>query len=263
MSGPSVSSSWSSASSGWGRSSRTEDPETTVRVSRRRSTRRALSTARTHLQKRAVKLLGWMVFGYLVVKLLPGLGQALHSLEHVSWQWLVGALASNCSRKQATSCRGGRSSIRRTFSSVTVGEGGLARGLLRARLRRWNAPSGRLPLTSIGVGAWILRHFGMPSHTIAQRQFNLSFLNTAVNALALIVFGAGLAAGVSAGNRNLLLTLARPRLSWPVWGGAADARRAVCPQGGSGATIRSWPAGSTRSPAPFGGTERIPFHVAR
>ena len=62
-------------------------------------------------------------------------------------------------------------------------------------------------LTSIGVGAWILRHFGMPSHTIAQRQFDLSFLNTAVDALALVVFGAGLAIGLFAGSRNLLLTL--------------------------------------------------------
>ena len=54
-------------------------------MTRRRSTRRALSTARTHLQKRAVKAIGWLVFGYLVLKLLPGLRQALHSLEHVSW----------------------------------------------------------------------------------------------------------------------------------------------------------------------------------
>ena len=62
-------------------------------------------------------------------------------------------------------------------------------------------------LASIGVGAWILRHFGMPSHTIAQRQFNLSFLNTAVDALALVVYGAGLAIGLFAGTPNLLLTL--------------------------------------------------------
>src|SRR5205085_446576 len=62
-------------------------------------------------------------------------------------------------------------------------------------------------LTSIGVGAWILRRFGMAPKTIAERQFNLSFLNTAVDALALILFGAGLATGVIPGERNLLLTL--------------------------------------------------------
>jgi hypothetical protein len=62
-------------------------------------------------------------------------------------------------------------------------------------------------LASIGVGAWILRRLGMPGQTIAERQFNLSFLNTAVDALALIVFGVGLAAGIFPGARNLLLTL--------------------------------------------------------
>jgi hypothetical protein len=57
------------------------------------------------------------------------------------------------------------------------------------------------------VGAWILGHFGMPAKTIAERQFNLSFLNTAVSALALIVFGLGLAVGIFPGEGNLLLTL--------------------------------------------------------
>jgi hypothetical protein len=62
-------------------------------------------------------------------------------------------------------------------------------------------------LASIGVGAWILRHFGMPASTIAERQFNLAFLNTAVSALALILFGLGLATGIFPGEANLLLTL--------------------------------------------------------
>jgi hypothetical protein len=62
-------------------------------------------------------------------------------------------------------------------------------------------------LASIGVGAWILRRLGMPGQTIAERQFNLSFLNTAIDALALIVFGVGLAIGIFPGARNLLLTL--------------------------------------------------------
>ena len=66
----------------------------------------------------------------------------------------------------------------------------------------------------LGVGAWILHHLGMPSKLIAEREFterefNLSFLNTAVDALALIVFGLALATGVLTGPRNLLLTLGR------------------------------------------------------
>ena len=47
----------------------------------------------------------------------------------------------------------------------------------------------------------------MRGRTIAERQFNLSFLNTAVDALAPVVFSVGLAIGIFPGARNLLLTL--------------------------------------------------------
>ncbi len=175
-------------------------------MTRRRSTRRALSAARTHLQKRAVKVLGWLVFGYLVLKLLPGLRQALHSLEHVSWQWLVGAVALELLSETGYVL---------SWRSIVDPENLLerdGRGRRTASRAAWAQLGGGMllpggSLTSVGVGAWILRHFGMPSHTIAQRQFNLSFLNTAVDVLALVVFGAGLAIGLFAGSRNLLLTL--------------------------------------------------------
>ena len=39
----------------------------------------------------------------------------------------------------------------------------------------------------------------MSTEVITEREFNLSFLNTAVDALALIAFGVGLALGVSPG----------------------------------------------------------------
>jgi hypothetical protein len=47
----------------------------------------------------------------------------------------------------------------------------------------------------------------MPPKQIAERQFNLSFLNTALSGFALIVFGIGLATGIFPGKPNLLLTL--------------------------------------------------------
>jgi hypothetical protein len=59
----------------------------------------------------------------------------------------------------------------------------------------------------MGVGGLILHRFGMPTEVIARRQYNLSFLKTAVSALTLIVFGVGLATGVFAGEGNLPLTL--------------------------------------------------------
>jgi hypothetical protein len=43
--------------------------------------RRALRAARGHLQKRALKLLGYVIVGYLIVRLIPGLKQALRSLD--------------------------------------------------------------------------------------------------------------------------------------------------------------------------------------
>jgi hypothetical protein len=62
-------------------------------------------------------------------------------------------------------------------------------------------------LGGMGVGGWILHRFGMPTKEIAERQLNLSFLNTGVSALALVVFGVGLATGIFAGEDRLLLTL--------------------------------------------------------
>jgi uncharacterized membrane protein YbhN (UPF0104 family) len=59
----------------------------------------------------------------------------------------------------------------------------------------------------MGLGGVILHRFGMPTKQIAERQLSLSFLNTGIDALALVVFGLGLAAGIFAGESNLLLTL--------------------------------------------------------
>jgi uncharacterized membrane protein YbhN (UPF0104 family) len=53
----------------------------------------------------------------------------------------------------------------------------------------------------------ILHRFGMPTKLIAERQLNLSFLNTGIDALALVVFGLGLATHIFAGEHQLVLTL--------------------------------------------------------
>ena len=171
-----------------------------------RHTRRALSAARAHLQKRVIKLLGWLIFGYLLLKLVPDLKQALRSLEHVGWEWILGALAL-----EVLSEAGYVTSWRAIVDRDNL-LGKDQRGVRISTHAAWAqlgagmvVPGGSL--ASIGVGAWILRRLGMPGPTIAERQFNLSFLNTAVDALALILFGVGLAIGVFPGPRNLLLTL--------------------------------------------------------
>ncbi|HEY2654403.1 MAG TPA: lysylphosphatidylglycerol synthase domain-containing protein [Solirubrobacteraceae bacterium] len=168
--------------------------------------RRALSDAKHHLRKSTVKLVGYLVAAYLVLRLLPTLEQALRSLEHVAWEWVAGAVAIEVLSEigfviswrgivdpERTLERDGRG--RRMDQRVAWAQ--LGAGLL--------VPGGTLG--GMGVGAWLLHRFGMPPKQIAERQFNLSFLNTAISALALIVFGIGLAAGIFAGEDDLLLTL--------------------------------------------------------
>jgi uncharacterized membrane protein YbhN (UPF0104 family) len=167
--------------------------------------RRALRGAKRHLQKSALQLVGLLAIGYLVLKLVPALKQALHSLEHVSWEWALGAVGlevlsevgfvaawSAIVDPQDVLNRDGHG--RRTDEDVAWAQ--LGGGLL--------VPGGAWG--GVGVGAWLLHRFGMPTKVIAEREFNLSFLNTAVDALALVVFGVGLASRIFAGEHDLLLT---------------------------------------------------------
>jgi uncharacterized membrane protein YbhN (UPF0104 family) len=168
--------------------------------------RRALSNARSHLLKSALKLVGYLAVAYVVLKLIPALKQALHNLEHVSWEWVLGAIALEVISElgfvaawraiidpQQVLTRDGRG--RRTDDDVAWAQ--LGGGLV--------LPGGAWG--GVGVGAFILHRFGMPNKLIAEREFNLSFLNTAVDALVLIVAGVGLAIGIFAGERHLLLTV--------------------------------------------------------
>jgi uncharacterized membrane protein YbhN (UPF0104 family) len=168
--------------------------------------RRALSDVKRHLQKSALKLVGYLVAAYVVLKLIPTLKQALRSLEHVSWEWVLGAIALEVLSElgfvlawgaivdpQKLLDRDGHG--RRTDDDVAWAQ--LAGGLL--------LPGGAWG--GMGVGALILHRLGVPSKLIAEREFNLSFLNTAVDALALIVFGVALATSILAGEPHLLLTV--------------------------------------------------------
>jgi len=165
--------------------------------------RLALGTARGDLKKKALKLAGYLVFGYLLVKLIPGLQDALSSLERVRWQWVLAAflleIVSECGFVVS-------------WRAIVDPEGLLGRGGRMASRAAWTQLGGGMlipggSLSSVGAGALILHRFGMPAKLIAERQFNLSFLNTAVDAFALIVFGLGLAIGVLPGERSLTLTL--------------------------------------------------------
>ena len=59
----------------------------------------------------------------------------------------------------------------------------------------------------MGVGAWMLHRLGISMDRVGERQFTLMFLNTAVDALAIVFFGGGLAIGLFSGASDLALTL--------------------------------------------------------
>jgi uncharacterized membrane protein YbhN (UPF0104 family) len=168
--------------------------------------RRALGDVKRHLQGRALKLAGYLLVAYAVLKLIPALEQALHSLEHVSWEWLLAAVALEALSETGFVV---------AWSAIVDPQNVLSREGRGRRMDQhvaWTQLGGGLLLPGgswggMGVGALILHRFGMPTKLIAERQFNLSFLNTAVDALALVVFGVGLATGIFVGEGNLLLTL--------------------------------------------------------
>lgn len=171
-----------------------------------RHTRRVLREARRRLQKSALKLLGWLVFGYLLLKLVPTFKQDLSSLQHVGWAWVLGAIAL-----EVMSEYGFVASWRQIVDpdDVLGSDGRPGRTGAHAAWAQLGGgmvvPGGSI--ASMGVGGWILHRFGMAPKTIAERQFTLNFLDLAVCALALIVFGVCLATGIFPGERNLLLTL--------------------------------------------------------
>ncbi|HEV2923751.1 MAG TPA: lysylphosphatidylglycerol synthase transmembrane domain-containing protein [Solirubrobacteraceae bacterium] len=168
--------------------------------------RTALSATRGRLAKSAVKLLGYAVLAFLLLKLIPGLKQALASLQHVSWAWVLGAILLE------TISELGFVTSWRTILDPENLLGRDDRGPRMSARVAWTQLGGStlMPggsLASMGVGGWILHRLGMPTKRIAEREFNLSFLNTAIDALALVGFGLALATGLFSGKRELTLTL--------------------------------------------------------
>ena len=168
--------------------------------------RRALAEVRGHLKRRALRLVGFLLVVYAVLKLIPALEQALQTLEHASWEWVLALLAFEILSEAGF-----------VFAwsqivdphNVLAGEG---RGRRVDEHVAWAQLGGGLLLPGgswggMGLGGVILHRFGMPTKLIAERQLNLGFLNTVIDALALVVFGLGLATDVFAGEHRLVLTL--------------------------------------------------------
>ena len=83
----------------------------------------ALSDVKGHLRKSALKLLGYLVVAYLILRLIPTLNEALHSLKQVSWAWIAGAIVLEFLSEPASSLPGGGSSTRTGCSKPTGAAG--------------------------------------------------------------------------------------------------------------------------------------------
>jgi Lysylphosphatidylglycerol synthase TM region len=153
-----------------------------------------------------LKLVVFLAVAYVVLKLIPALKQALRALEHASWEWVIALLALEVISELGFVL---------AWGAIVDPDNMLARRDHGRRLDQdlaWAQLGGGLLLPGgswggMGIDALILHRFGMATEVIAEREFNLSFLNTAIDAIALVLVGVGLATGVLSGESNLLLTL--------------------------------------------------------
>ena len=191
--------------------------------------RQVLAEVRSHLKRRALRLVGFLLLVYVVLKLIPTLERALHTLQHASWAWVVALLGLELLSETGFVF---------SWSAIVDPDNVLARdgGRRMDEHVAWAQLGGGLllpggTLGGMGFGSVILHRFGMPTKVVAERQFNLSFLNTGVDALALVVFGLGLATGIFTGEGNLLLTL----LPAAIAGAGITAAALIAPRAGAGA----------------------------
>jgi uncharacterized membrane protein YbhN (UPF0104 family) len=192
--------------------------------------RHLLAEVKSHLKGRALRLLGFLLVVYAVLKLIPALEQALHTLENASWEWVLALLAVEVLSEAGFVFAWGAIV---DPQNVLAGDG---RGRRMDEHVAWAQLGGGLLLPGgswggAGLGGVILHRFGMPTKVIAERQLNLSFLNTGIDACALVVFGLGLATGIFAGEGNLLLTL----LPAAVAGAGITAAALIAPHAGEAA----------------------------
>jgi uncharacterized membrane protein YbhN (UPF0104 family) len=169
-------------------------------------TRRALGYAKPRLRRSAVRLVAYLLVAYVVLKLIPALEEALSSLQHASLPWVLGALLLETVSEIGFVVSWGAIV---DPQNLLIAEGRGRR--MDARVAWAQLGGGTLipggSYGGLGVGALILHRLGMPTKLIAEREFNLSFLNTAVDGLAVVVFGLALASGLLPGSRDLALTL--------------------------------------------------------
>jgi uncharacterized membrane protein YbhN (UPF0104 family) len=168
------------------------------------SPRNTLRAGERWLRKAGLRLVGYAIAAYLLVRLVPALQEALEDLERPSGWWLVAVFAL-----EIVSEMGFVISWHAIVDPESrLGSDGHGRIDLRLAWAQLGAgmfiPGGSL--SSVGAGAWLLHRLGMPLKLITERQLSLSLLNTAIDGIVLVLVGTALATGLLPGEANLLLT---------------------------------------------------------
>jgi uncharacterized membrane protein YbhN (UPF0104 family) len=164
-----------------------------------------LTLTRGHIRRLLLRLLAYTLLALLVWKLVPGLEQAFESLGRVSWWWVLAALALETASEMGYVISW-KAIVDPDDRLAEQGGSRLGMHLAWAQLGGGTlVPAGSFG--GIGVGAWILHRLGMPSERIAEDLLSLSFLNTATDALALLLFGLAQGVGLLHGKNDLPLTI--------------------------------------------------------
>ncbi|MBV8998037.1 MAG: hypothetical protein JO304_03190 [Solirubrobacterales bacterium] len=83
--------------------------------------RHALEEVKPQLKRRALELVGFLLVVYAVLKLIPALEEALHAIEHASWEWVLALIAIEVLSRRGSCSPGAGSSTRTTCSPATGG----------------------------------------------------------------------------------------------------------------------------------------------
>src|SRR3954451_21701026 len=150
------------------------------------------------LTRRVLVVVALLVVVGLVAALAPGLGDVRKLLVHASPGWIAVAVGleflscvSYVVMFRPVFCRAlsWRTSWEIAWSELAVGS--------------------LLPASGAGglaLGAWILRHGGMPGEQIARRSVAFFLIKSSVNFVAVAVIGTVMALGLAGPHRSLLLT---------------------------------------------------------
>jgi uncharacterized membrane protein YbhN (UPF0104 family) len=127
----------------------------------------------------------------------PGLGAVGHRVAHAQWGWVIAGAGL-----ELASCVGFVLAFQGIFREVPARFAALVASAEQA----FGAVVPVGGAGGIAAGGWLLSRAGMPLRVVAERSAVLFLLTSATNVVVLVLAGAGLTIGVSAGPRDVALS---------------------------------------------------------